>query len=101
MSILTRAHIRRAVLHLVPAVVCRTYFRDRAAVLAAARVIEPDSDRLLEWFAEVPIRQFGDRTGADLVGHGEAARLIEMLHRIGDIERDLGMTRRSYLSNQG
>lgn len=56
-------------------------------VLSAASAIEPDRARCLAWYAEDPIRAFGDRTADQVVRAGETSQLIAMINGIRGMER--------------
>jgi len=61
---------------------------ERAVVLSVARGVEPDPAEALRWFANDPIREFGDKTAQQLVEEGNTTRLLTMLVAIRSGRRD-------------
>jgi hypothetical protein len=61
---------------------------ESALVLSLAREIEPDADAVMRWFTGDRIREFGDKTAAQLVEEGATSRLLGMMVAIRNGRRD-------------
>jgi hypothetical protein len=55
---------------------------ESALVLSLAAEIEPDAGAALRWFNSDRIREFGDKTAAQLVEEGATSRLLAMMTAI-------------------
>lgn len=58
------------------------------AVLRAAAEIEPDPERVLDWYRYTPISELGSLTAKQLVWAGCASIVIDFLQSIGCGRRD-------------
>lgn len=61
---------------------------ERAVVLAVARGIEPDADKVVTWFNGDLIDELGGKTARQLVEEGATAKLLDMLVTIRNGYRD-------------
>lgn len=61
---------------------------DRRRIMRAAKQLEPDFDKRVNWFLFDPIYEFGGLTGEELLKRSEAELLLDMLRAIASGERD-------------
>lgn len=61
---------------------------DRRRIMRAAKQLEPDFEKRINWFLFDPIYEFGGLTGEELLKKGEADLLLDMLRAIASGERD-------------
>ena len=57
-------------------------------MLSVARGVDSDPAEAMRWFANDPIREFGDKTAQQLVEEGNTAQLLSMLVAIRSGRRD-------------